>query len=150
MDATRWKATVHVSGIPPVATKEVIHDAFLPFGDIVEVSLQLETRPQQRQPDQEPVPPGQTHRGFAYVEFEEADDAKEAIDNMDQSELFGRIIKVSAAKIPKSATEGLNSKTAVWEQVRGRDNVNQSIKHVADIIIGGMAWTERRCGNGCN
>ena len=51
----------------------------------------------------------------------EAEDLRErledAIDNMDQSELFGRVIKVSAAKPPKNANEGLGSKTALWEQV---------------------------------
>jgi len=52
------------------------------------------------------------------VEFEDPEDTKEAIDNMDQSELFGRVIKVSAAKPPKNANEGLGSKTALWEQVR--------------------------------
>lgn len=36
---------------------------------------------------------------------------------MDQSELFGKVIKVSAAKAPKKANEGLGSKTALWEQV---------------------------------
>ena len=100
-----------------MATKENIHDAFLPFGEIVEVSLPMETRPQQPDLDQGPTAPGQTHRGFAYVEFEDADDAKEAVDNMDQSEFFGRTIKVSIAKVPKSAEQGLDSKTAVWEQV---------------------------------
>ncbi len=36
---------------------------------------------------------------------------------MDQSELFGRVIKVAAAKPQKDSNEGLGSKTAVWEQV---------------------------------
>lgn len=57
------------------------------------------------------------HRGFGYVEFEIPADAKEAIENMDQSELFGRVIKVAAAKPQKESNEGLGSKTAVWEQV---------------------------------
>lgn len=58
------------------------------------------------------------HRGFGYVEFELPADAKEAIENMDQSELFGRVLKVAAAKPQKESNEGLGSKTAVWEQVR--------------------------------
>ena len=58
------------------------------------------------------------HRGFGYVEFEDPEDTKDAIDNMDQSELFGKVIKVNAAKPPKNANEGLGSKTALWEQVR--------------------------------
>ena len=36
---------------------------------------------------------------------------------MDQSELFGKVLKVSAAKPPKNVNEGLGSKTALWEQV---------------------------------
>lgn len=51
------------------------------------------------------------------MEFEDPEDVKEAIDNMDQSELFGKVIKVSAAKPPKNVNEGLGSKTALWEQV---------------------------------
>lgn len=38
---------------------------------------------------------------------------------MDQSELFGRVLKVAAAKPQKESNEGLGSKTAVWEQVCG-------------------------------
>ena len=57
------------------------------------------------------------HRGFGYVEFSLAEDAREAIDNMDQSELYGRVIKVNQAKPQKDASEGLGSRTAIWEQV---------------------------------
>ena len=57
------------------------------------------------------------HRGFGYVEFSLAEDAREAIDNMDQSELFGRVIKCNQAKPQKDINEGLGSRTAVWEQV---------------------------------
>jgi peptidyl-prolyl isomerase E (cyclophilin E) len=38
------------------------------------------------------------HRGFAFVEFEDADDAEEAIFNMDGAELLGRTIQVSMAQ----------------------------------------------------
>jgi RNA recognition motif-containing protein len=57
------------------------------------------------------------HRGFGYVEFTLAEDAHEAIDNMDQAELYGRVIKVNQAKPQKQAGEKLGSKTAIWEQV---------------------------------
>jgi RNA recognition motif-containing protein len=57
------------------------------------------------------------HRGFGYVEFEDPEDVKDAIDNMDQAELFGKVIKVNQAKPPKNVNEGLGSKTALWEQV---------------------------------
>ncbi|KAL9013395.1 MAG: hypothetical protein Q9173_001907, partial [Seirophora scorigena] len=34
---------------------------------------------------------------------------------MDQSEFFGRVIKVAAAKPQKDSNQGLGSKTAIWE-----------------------------------
>ena len=52
------------------------------------------------------------------MEFSLSEDAREAIDNMDQSELFGRVIKCNQAKPQKDASERLGSRTAVWEQVR--------------------------------
>ncbi|KFH48640.1 Peptidyl-prolyl cis-trans isomerase E-like protein [Hapsidospora chrysogenum ATCC 11550] len=105
-DSTRWKATVYVGGLPPNATTSHVLDAFIPFGEIVEVQVPKNNAPNSTEP----------HRGFAYVEFEDSADAKEAIDNMNQAEFFGKILKVSPAKAPKSADEGLGSKTAVWEQ----------------------------------
>ncbi len=44
-------------------------------------------------------------------------DAREAIDNMDQAELYGRVIKCNQAKPQKDVNEGLGSRTAIWEQV---------------------------------
>lgn len=80
-------------------------DAFLPFGEIVDVTLPKPDLPSSKE----------QHRGFGYIEFEAAGDAKEAIDNMDQSEFFGRVLKVAAARPQKDSNEGLGSKTAVWE-----------------------------------
>ncbi|PNY28503.1 Peptidyl-prolyl cis-trans isomerase E [Tolypocladium capitatum] len=105
-EPARWKATVFVGGLAQMVTSSHILDAFIPFGEIVEVSL---PKPDARNSTD-------SHRGFAYVEYEDSADAEEAIDNMDQSEFFGRILKVSRAKAPKSAEEGLGSKKAIWEQ----------------------------------
>ena len=58
------------------------------------------------------------HRGFGYVEFSLPEDAREAIDNMNQAELYGRTIKVNQARPQKDASDKLGSRTAVWEQVR--------------------------------
>ncbi|KAI9775805.1 MAG: hypothetical protein M1839_000856 [Geoglossum umbratile] len=105
-DASRLKSTVYVGGLHPAVNTNTLHAAFLPFGEIVDVSLPKPEAPSSTEP----------HRGFGYVEFELPDDAKEAIDNMDQSELYGRVIKVAPAKPQKETTEGLGSKTAIWEQ----------------------------------
>ena len=106
-EQARLKGTVYVGGLAPVVDATSLHAAFIPFGEIVDVSL----------PKPEAPLSTDLHRGFGYVEFEDPSDALEAIDNMDQAELFGRVIKVSAAKPQKNANEGLGSKTAVWEQV---------------------------------
>jgi RNA recognition motif-containing protein len=106
-DAARLKSTVYVGGLDNAVTTQTIHAAFIPFGDIVDISLPKPDLPSSTD----------AHRGFGYVEFESADDAKEAIDNMDQSELFGRVIRVAQAKPQKVVGEGLGSKTAIWEQV---------------------------------
>ncbi|KAI1341946.1 RNA recognition domain-containing protein [Xylariaceae sp. FL0016] len=105
-DTARWKATVYVGGLGSMVTTGSLHDAFIPFGEIADISL----------PKNDALNATEPHRGFAYVEYEDVDDAREAIDNMDQSEFFGRVLKVSAAKAPKSAEEGLGSKTALWQQ----------------------------------
>jgi RNA recognition motif-containing protein len=106
-DSSRLKATVFVGGLDHAVTQQTLYHAFLPFGDIVEVNLPKPDAPSSSDP----------HRGFGYVEFETAGDASDAIDNMDRSELYGQVIKVAAAKPQKDATEGLGSKTAIWEQV---------------------------------
>ncbi|KAI4125456.1 MAG: hypothetical protein LQ338_004238 [Usnochroma carphineum] len=104
-EAARLKSTVYVGGLQNAVNEKLLADAFLPFGEIVDVTIPEPELPSSKDP----------HRGFGYVEFETAGDAKEAIDNMDQSELFGRVIKVASAKPQKDSNEGLGSKTAIWE-----------------------------------
>jgi RNA recognition motif-containing protein len=107
--STRPNSTVYVGGLDTnFVTAATLSEAFVPFGEIVDISL----------PKPEAPSSTELHRGFGYVEFEEAADAKEAIDNMDQSELFGRVIKVAMAKPDRKETghAGIGSTTAVWEQ----------------------------------
>ena len=108
-DTTRLKSTIYVGGLDQGVTAHTLAEAFVPFGEVVDISL-----PKPDQPNS-----SDKHRGFGYVEFDLPQDAKEAIDNMDGSELYGRTIKVAAAKPQKDANEGLGSKTAIWEQVCG-------------------------------
>lgn len=107
-DSTRLKSTVYVGGLDQAVTTQTLAEAFVPFGEVVDISL-----PKPDQPTSTDV-----HRGFGYVEFDLPQDAKEAMDNMDGSELYGRTIKVAPAKPQRDANEGLGSKTAIWEQVR--------------------------------
>lgn len=38
-DASRQKATLFIGGLDDQVTTQTLHDAFLPFGEIVDVSL---------------------------------------------------------------------------------------------------------------
>ena len=49
--------------------------------------------------------PAEKHRGFAFVQFEDRADAADAIDNMNNAELFGRVLRVNIAK-PSAAVGG--------------------------------------------
>ena len=103
----RSKSTLYVGGLDSAINERILADAFLPFGQIVDVSIPKSDNPSMTDP----------HKGFGYVEFESAEDAAEAMDNMDQSELFGRVLKVAQAKPQREGIEGLGSKIAIWEQV---------------------------------
>ena len=106
-DASRLKATLYIGGLDDAVNERILADAFLPFGEVVDVSI----------PKPENPSPTNQHKGFGYVEFESAEDAVEAMDNMDQSELFGRVLKVAPAKPQKEGMAGLGSRVAIWEQV---------------------------------
>lgn len=96
--STNPKRTVYVGGLAEEVDEKVLHAAFIPFGDIMDVQIPLDYETEK-------------HRGFAFVEFESAEDAAAAIDNMNDSELFGRTIRVNLAK-PQKIKEG--SSKAVW------------------------------------
>lgn len=94
------KRIVYVGGLAEEVDEKVLHAAFIPFGDVIDVQIPLDYETQK-------------HRGFAFVEFEQAEDAVAAIDNMNDSELFGRTIRVNVAK-PMKIKEG--STRAVWSE----------------------------------
>ena len=52
-----------------------------------------------------------SHKGFAFLEFLDSEDAAEAIYNMDGAELFGKTLTVNIAQADKM---NLGSNKAVW------------------------------------
>jgi peptidyl-prolyl isomerase E (cyclophilin E) len=77
--------TVYIGGLDEAVTVAVLRAAFLPFGEVKAVDVPIENV-------------SGKHRGFGFVEFEEAEDAKEAVFNMDNSELFGRTVRCNLAR----------------------------------------------------
>ncbi|XP_041973628.1 peptidyl-prolyl cis-trans isomerase E [Aricia agestis] len=94
------KRTVYVGGLAEEVDEKVLNAAFVPFGDLVDVQIPLDYETEK-------------HRGFAFIEFENAEDAAAAIDNMNDSELFGRTIRVNIAA-PQRIKEG--STRPVWSE----------------------------------
>ncbi len=92
------KRTIYVGGLTEEVDEKVLRAAFIPFGDISEVQLPLDYETQK-------------HRGFAFVDFELPEDAQAAIDNMHESELFGRVLRVNLAKAMRLKE---NSTQPVW------------------------------------
>jgi peptidyl-prolyl isomerase E (cyclophilin E) len=89
-----------VGGLHDDVTEEILLGAFSIFGEIVSVDLPLDVQTSK-------------HRGFAIIEFLTLDDAREAIDNMDASELFGRTIRVKVSS-KRSTVQLRDPKKAVW------------------------------------
>nr|CAD2127105.1 unnamed protein product [Meloidogyne enterolobii] len=82
------KRTVYVGGFGEEVNEKILTLAFIPFGDIVGVSIPLDNETGK-------------HRSFGFVEFELPEDAAAAIDNLDCSEIYGRTIHVNFARPPK-------------------------------------------------
>merc|ERR1719217_1446906 len=92
------KRTLYVGGLEESVNEDTLRAAFVPFGDIIDVNLPLDNS-------------SQKHRGFAFVQFDERGDAADTIDNMNNAELFGRVLRVNIAK-PSAAVGGHRP---VWE-----------------------------------
>lgn len=78
---TNPKTTLYVGGLEENVNESILHAAFVPFGDIKDVTIPLDHI-------------SGKHRGFGFVEYEERDDAADAIDNMGNAELYGKVLKV--------------------------------------------------------
>ena len=92
------KRALYVGGIATEVTELTLRAAFLPYGPIrhIEIPMDYQTG---------------TNKGFAFLEYNDADDAKEAIYNMDGAELFGKALTVNVAREEKMQ---LGDSKAVW------------------------------------
>lgn len=79
------KTTLYVGGLEESVNDATLHAAFIPFGDIKDVNIPMDHATGK-------------HRGFGFVEFEDKEDAAAAVENMNNAELFGRVLKVGACQ----------------------------------------------------
>ena len=92
------KRTLYVGGLDDSVTEATVRAAFVPFGEVTDVNMPMDAA-------------AKKHKGFAFVQFDDRDDAAEAIDNMHNAEMFGRVLRVNLAK-PDAIKSG---NRPIWE-----------------------------------
>jgi peptidyl-prolyl isomerase E (cyclophilin E) len=95
---SRNKSTIYVGGLEESVSEELLHAAFIPFGNIQEVQIPRNHK-------------DNTNRGFGFVQYFADGDAAAAMDNMDGAELQGRVLRVNIAK---PLRHKLGATKAVW------------------------------------
>jgi len=96
--APQSRRALYIGGLDPAVTETTLRAAFLPFGPIQHIDIPMDYAKG-------------THKGFAFLEFVESEDANEAIYNMDGAELFGKSLAVNVAQADKMK---LGSNKALW------------------------------------
>ena len=81
---------LYVGGLAPSTSEHTLRAAFIPFGLIETVSMPLNYET------------GQT-KGFAFVQYADADDCADAVANMHMNEIDGKTIRVTYATDEQSA-----------------------------------------------
>ncbi|EGC38377.1 hypothetical protein DICPUDRAFT_76077 [Dictyostelium purpureum] len=89
------KNVIYVGGLDENVTTDILRGAFIPFGNITDINLPIDYKTQKS-------------KGFGFVEFELPEDAADALDNMHESEIYGKVINCTIAKPIK------NLNKAVW------------------------------------
>ncbi|KAL1923521.1 uncharacterized protein VTP21DRAFT_8501 [Calcarisporiella thermophila] len=121
------KSTIFVGGLDEQVNEQTLHAAFLPFGEIITVNMPPDPSSHNK------------HRGFGFIEFEHAEDAKAAVDNMHLSELFGRTIKVNLSR-NVNVRDGAGPR-AIWSEeaymdkysnIKASDETNQPKENPAN------------------
>ncbi len=95
------RKALYIGGIHPSVTEPTLRAAFIPFGPIQSIDMPMDYA-------------AGTHKGYAFLEFVDADDASEAIYNMDGAELFGKALVVNVARADKLSAGTLGGAKAVW------------------------------------
>lgn len=88
---------LYVGGLDESVTEELLYAAFIPFGELRSVNIPKDFTQNKS-------------KGFGFVEYDLAEDAADAIENMDGSELNGHTLKCNIAK---GTTQVENGK-AIW------------------------------------
>jgi peptidyl-prolyl isomerase E (cyclophilin E) len=102
------KLIIYVGGLDDSVNDKILFSAFIPFGEIKSIDVPVDYTTRiiiifylflER------------HKGFGFVEFEDYEDCLHAIENMNDAELCGRVLRVSFAR-PQRFKEG--TQKPIW------------------------------------
>ena len=99
MKVVNHKRILYVGNLADPVKDDILYEAFVPFGEIIKLQIATDFK--------------QKSKGFGFVEYELKEDAQHAMDNMNQSELYGRVLNVNIAR-PDVFTRQNHNK-AIWE-----------------------------------
>lgn len=85
IDEDDFKRTIYVGNLPEGVTEQQLFAFFNTFGEIKSIQIPIDQVTEKQ-------------RGFAFVEFDEIEDAASAIDNYDETEFLDRTIRVRKSK----------------------------------------------------
>lgn len=95
------KRAIYVGGLAEEVNAQILRAAMIPFGNIKSLEIPLDYQEGK-------------HKGFGFVEFEDAEDASEAIFNMDGADLMGRTISVDMAQANQMSKLSNTRSQAIW------------------------------------
>ncbi|KAK4694024.1 hypothetical protein P7C70_g8819, partial [Phenoliferia sp. Uapishka_3] len=135
---TETTKTVYVGGFSNDTNPSLLHSAFTPFGEILDIQLPPDPSHQQK------------HRGFAFVSYSNATAALDAIDNMHRNVLPGpsnanRTLKVNMAKPPKGLTVGGSNRAISARERPTMDRKHRDRDSAATLLIPPLSstvWTD--------
>lgn len=95
------KRAIYVGGLAEGVNPQILRAAMIPFGNIKSLDIPMDYNKGK-------------HKGFGFVEFEDAEDATEAIFNMDGADIMGRSISVDMAQANQISKISNTRNQAIW------------------------------------
>ncbi|KAJ1026078.1 hypothetical protein NDA18_003738 [Ustilago nuda] len=98
--------TIYVGNLPSNLEEVTLSSYFLPFGDIISISVPCTS-----------TPAGKRNKGFGFITFSNPEEALDALDNMNLNSINGRTINVNLAdpnKVKDAGGMGGRGR-AVWD-----------------------------------
>ncbi|XP_037105134.1 nucleolin isoform X3 [Syngnathus acus] len=85
-------------------------------------------------------------KGFAFLEFESTEDAKEAIETMNNTELEGRTMRLEFSQNSGGRSEGGGPTKTLFVKGLSEDTTDQTLKAAFDTAVGARIVTDRETG----